>query len=255
MKSSIQRLSTVASIAGAVTTAAHAQQAVQWRVEDGGNGHWYLLIPESHQWTAANARAMAIGGHLATLTTQAEAMFAVPHGGLGAWLGGLAPANQGCSTAAWRWITGEPWTFSHWAPGEPGNCGEIGLAFAAWGGYSGRWNNTYLHDTPPGLFVEWDADCNDDGTVDYGQIRAGLVVDRNGNNVPDSCECAATPSLPICCSCDVFRDNAVNGIDLGVLLGQWGEVTQYTVTDFNGDGAVDGLDLGTLLAAWGPCPG
>ena len=81
------------------------------------------------------------------------------------------------------------------------------------------------------------------------------MVDRNGNNVPDSCECAATPSLPICCPCDVFRDSAVNGIDLGVLLGQWGEVTQYTVTDFNADGAVDGTDLGTLLAAWGPCPG
>jgi hypothetical protein len=98
--------------------------------------------------------------------------------------------------------------------------------------------------SPPQWLIEWSADCNNDGIVDYGQILSGQLVDADTNGVPDTCECP----------CDVFRDNAVNGIDLGVLLGQWGEVTQYTVTDFNRDGAVDGSDLGQLLAAWGPCP-
>ncbi len=32
-----------AALAGIVVSGAAAQDAVQWRVEDGGNGHWYLL--------------------------------------------------------------------------------------------------------------------------------------------------------------------------------------------------------------------
>jgi hypothetical protein len=36
--------------------------------------------------------------------------------------------------------------------------------------------------------IEWSADCNSDGIVDYGQIRAGEIEDANGNNIPDCCE-------------------------------------------------------------------
>jgi hypothetical protein len=61
-------------------------------------------------------------------------------------------------------------------------------------------------------------------------------------------------ALRSCCPCDVFRDGSVNGIDLGVLLGQWGPANPSTVTDFNLDGAVDGNDLGLLLGNWGACP-
>lgn len=56
------------------------------------------------------------------------------------------------------------------------------------------------------------------------------------------------------CIGDLFPDGTVNGIDLGILLGQWGPANQFTVTDFNQDGSVDGADLGILLGAWGPCP-
>jgi hypothetical protein len=96
-------------------------------------------------------------------------------------------------------------------------------------------------------------DCDRNAIPD--QAEAALPGnDVNGNGVLDRCECAVNPTLPACCPCDVVFDRAVNGIDLGVLLGQWGSVTQYTLTDFNGDGVVDGADLGQLLAAWGPCP-
>jgi hypothetical protein len=37
--------------AAMVTGAASAQaDAVQWRVEDGGNGHWYALTTETLAW-------------------------------------------------------------------------------------------------------------------------------------------------------------------------------------------------------------
>ncbi len=55
----------------------HAQctphpSAIQWRIEDGGNGHYYARIDDSVLWPAAKAAAEALGGHLATITSQLE---------------------------------------------------------------------------------------------------------------------------------------------------------------------------------------
>jgi hypothetical protein len=49
-----------------------AGQAVQWKVSEGGNGHWYRLDPQSRDWSAAQQFAVQQGGHLATLTTLEE---------------------------------------------------------------------------------------------------------------------------------------------------------------------------------------
>lgn len=53
------------------------------------------------------------------------------------------------------------------------------------------------------------------------------------------------------CPPDLTGDGAVDGADLGLLLGNWGGVG---TGDINGDGTVDGADLGVLLGSWGPCP-
>jgi hypothetical protein len=45
--------------------------------------------------------------------------------------------------------------------------------------------------------VEWSADCNGDGIVDYGQIRSGQLVDLNSNGVPDVCETSITGVQPV----------------------------------------------------------
>ena len=37
-------------------------QAVQWRVEDGGNGHWYRFEPQHVNWSAARSAAVLQGG-------------------------------------------------------------------------------------------------------------------------------------------------------------------------------------------------
>ena len=44
-------------------------------------------------------------------------------------------------------------------------------------------------------------------------------------------------------------DGAVNGADLGFMLGGWG---QPGITDINQDGTTNGADLGQLLGSWGP---
>ncbi|MBL9147151.1 MAG: VCBS repeat-containing protein [Phycisphaerae bacterium] len=53
------------------------------------------------------------------------------------------------------------------------------------------------------------------------------------------------------CVGDLTGDGAVDGADLGSLLGAWGTAG---AADLDGNGAVDGGDLGILLGAWGACP-
>ncbi len=59
------------------------------------------------------------------------------------------------------------------------------------------------------------------------------------------------PLCPVQCPADIDNSGTVNGADIGLLLGNWG---QPGAGDINGDGTVNGADLGLLLGAWGPCP-
>jgi hypothetical protein len=249
-------------VASSIAVGVDAQQAVQWRVSDGGNGHWYLQLPFGSQpsWAAAYVFASSRGAHLATITSAGEQAFirslitpatCEPFGGY-IWLGGEQPAGLP-PQSGWRWVTGEAWSYQVWEPGEPNDFNGWAEDRLCMYVSSGGWAD--CRDRPPspacnwaGL-LEWSADCNGDGAIDYGQIQSGVLLDLNLNGVPDCCETSTS-----CCLGDAFQDGAVNGIDLGVLLGQWGIVNQSTVTDFNQDGVVDGADLGQLLAAWGPCP-
>ncbi|HMN96422.1 MAG TPA: hypothetical protein PKC43_11190 [Phycisphaerales bacterium] len=52
------------------------------------------------------------------------------------------------------------------------------------------------------------------------------------------------PSIPG----DLNGDGVVDGADLGILLGAWGQ--PGGPADLNGDGIVDGADLGALLGSW-----
>ena len=53
------------------------------------------------------------------------------------------------------------------------------------------------------------------------------------------------------CPADFNGDGVVNGIDLAVVLANWG--SSNPVGDFNEDGLIDGQDLTVLLADWGFC--
>jgi hypothetical protein len=77
-----------------------------------------------------------------------------------------------------------------------------------------------------------------------GSVSGSLVIDG-----------PAQP--PASCLGDLNDDGAVNGADLGLLLGAWGACpggTPGCLGDLNVDGVVNGADLGLLLGAWGPCP-
>jgi hypothetical protein len=57
---------------------------------------------------------------------------------------------------------------------------------------------------------------------------------------------------PVACSGDANGDNLVNGADLSILLGQFGQsVPPGGGADLTGDGVVNGADLSVLLARFG----
>jgi hypothetical protein len=170
----------------AVVSAAVAGEAVQWRVEDGGNGHWYQFVPQNFRWVEADALARGQAGYLATITSANEHAFVSGvNADRAAWLGGYQ-APGGCEPGCdWSWVTGEPWGFAPWDTGQPDNAadGEHWLQFHG----NSRWNDNRAVVTYP-FIVEWSADCNNDGIVDYGQCRDGSLPDYNSNNIPDCCE-------------------------------------------------------------------
>jgi hypothetical protein len=165
-------------------------------------------------WFAARARADARGGYLATVTSDAENNFVLlaasdirgwtilngpPPYCLGPWLGGFQPSDAVEPSGDWRWVTDEPWSFDKWwAPAHEPNdgCGvEDYLCLLTQGGVapSSWWNDfgtpsCFAWPQPRSYVIEWSADCNSDGIVDYGQILRGELADTNANGVPDTCE-------------------------------------------------------------------
>ena len=177
---------------------------VQWRVEDGGNGHWYALWNDNGTWLQAKAAAEARGGHLATVTSAQENSFlwstlASSPFPCFAMLGGYqdtSAPDYSEPAGGWRWVTGEPFSYTAWYAFEPNDGAENGaenyISFrefdcgAQWNDIPNNvWNHTY--------FVEWSADCNNDGIVDYGQILNGQLADSDANGVPDICETLRVP--------------------------------------------------------------
>jgi Astacin (Peptidase family M12A)/Immunoglobulin I-set domain/Dockerin type I domain/Galactose oxidase, central domain len=64
----------------------------------------------------------------------------------------------------------------------------------------------------------------------------------------------ATLIVSVSVPADLNGDGVVSGLDLALLLGQWGRcpATGGCAADLDGSGVVNGLDLAMLLAAWGP---
>jgi len=185
----------VTLIASSAAYGAYGQsQAVQWRVEDGGNGNWYAQDSRARTWLDAQAYAESVGAHLATPTSAAENYFIfMTSGGTGnTWIGGRQAPDSCEPGCGWQWVTGETWNFTAWQEigPQPDNTNGNENHLAYWGieGGPGRWNDGDGITVTAPFTVEWSADCNGDGIVDYGQCRDGSLPDYNGNNIPDCCE-------------------------------------------------------------------
>jgi hypothetical protein len=240
---------------------------VQWRVADGGNGHWYLAVhpsPMPATFAAQDEYADSVGAQMATLTSSEENEFAISllSGAAGEPNGAHFGLRRVGNTTAWQWVGGQTLTWNFWGSSScfngpyPNNLavgGEMGAMLykqnCGWV-WDDAWPSYNVSESTIMLLIEWSADCNQDGIVDYGQILNDQLPDTNTNNIPDCCEPGNN-----CCVGDIYVNHIVDGGDLGVLLSEWGVVTPTTNSDLNRDGFVNGADLGMLLANWGPCGG
>jgi len=121
-------------------------------LQDTKNGHWYLLVNQERSWRTAHEYCAGMGAHLVTLSDAAENQFVF---GISTqtWLGASDEEQEG----VWKWITGEPTTYTNWAEGEPNNCGqpdcqpEHYLMFAE---TPAQWNDVPALKLP--FICEWD---------------------------------------------------------------------------------------------------
>ena len=194
-------LGLVASLVVGGTASAADAPAVEWKVSDGGNGHWYQVQPKVADWFSCRVAAISQGGDLACLSSATESDYVetiIPYPTT-TWnrgfMGGFQDPNSE-PTSGWHWVDGSPWGFTNWQSNQP-NGGEGFLAIyrvngvVMWGDYPSSNFDIYW------MLIEWSADCNGDGVVDYGQIQSGELADTNNNGVLDVCELVITSVKPV----------------------------------------------------------
>jgi hypothetical protein len=117
-----------------------------------GNGHtYYLLSPDT--WSNSEAFAVTLGGNLATVTDSTENDWLYQNVDIGnsvknAWIG----LDYSPATSSWGWVSGQPFNYVNWAPGEP-NFLEFGDYVGSFFGtpYPGQWNNNPNSDILYGI--------------------------------------------------------------------------------------------------------
>jgi len=86
------------------------------------------------------------------------------------------------------------------------------------------------------------------------QLRFTVVDGGDDSTVEAAIDGLAVESLlceePSDCPGDLNEDGVVNGTDLSLILGFWG---QAGASDLNGDGTTNGADLSIILGGWGDC--
>lgn len=129
-----------------IATAGVAAQSLDWR-RNPGTGHWYAVV-EDMTWAEGEAYAVSLGGHLATINDEAEDR----------WISATFPEeaatgfNDLAEEGHWVWASGEPVTYTNWAPGEPtdddssGHSEDIGSINQEYAQGKRAWNDVYIDE-------------------------------------------------------------------------------------------------------------
>jgi hypothetical protein len=240
--------------------------------------HWYWVSPDARSGSDAEAHARSLGGHLVSITSQAEWDFITTQLGLKPamelWMGMRRQCGE-TSTDSFAWTTTETRVFERqWLSNEGYNCSfDLAVLRIAegWGTGVGWWTYRYIvefdyrdcngngrldmFESPSsgpdcdgngvldGCQLSRETDCDDNGVLDSCQIASG-AGDSDGNGVLDVCEQLFA---------DINEDGVVNGADMALVLSAWAEIGKQAA-DLNRDGIVDGNDLGLVLANWSELP-
>ena len=194
-----------------------APMALLGDVTDKSTGIRYVAVAGG-SFDASEALAVALGGHLASINSEAEQVFVHSNfGNLGGvdrriWIGFNDVAVEGIFT----WTDGSSAKYTNWNAGEPNNSGGV-EDYAEMLGSTGKWNDLQLSG----------------GT--YAHLA---VIELPGGGTKNPCPA------------DLDLDGVVSASDLSSLLAVWGSPDG----DIDGDGMTNAADLSALLASWGPCP-
>ncbi|WP_107667251.1 FG-GAP-like repeat-containing protein [Cyanothece sp. BG0011] len=113
-------------------------------------GNYYFIGQSVNNWHAARNEGIAAGGHLVVINSWEEQRWLNQNFGyLTYWIGLTDEVAEG----HWRWVNGEPITFTSWIPGEPNNKRNEDYAYS-YG--SGAWNDV-------------------DAITDWGGSKRGLI--------------------------------------------------------------------------------
>jgi len=135
-------------------------------------------------WHSAESACLDLGGHLVAISSQQEDQrvteLQAAAGGDPVWIG----LNDLDQEGSWEWTTGEPVTYTNWAPGEPNDAdGEdcVHVEGAAHPVHAWRWNDLSCHrstrdypsgDYPLGYICEYDVP-GDPCPEGYTYVREG----------------------------------------------------------------------------------
>lgn len=126
-------------------------QAVSTIKQAPANGFYYERVTQKGTWPQAQAGAAArsvlgVPGRLACVTSASLNSWIVANFEnefvRGHWLGGTQPAGSGEPASGWSWVSGTPWSYANWSPGQPDNAGGVEDSLEYFiGGMLGSWND------------------------------------------------------------------------------------------------------------------
>lgn len=136
----------------------NAIELIRWSTASGGNGHFYGITDSATDWFASENSAIALGGHLASVTSAPEQAFIEANLLTGSlervpvWLG----LNDSAQEGAYVWTTGEAVVYTNWSPGEPNdNASPFDEDYAVMNYYytqnigpKGLWNDAGITGVP-----------------------------------------------------------------------------------------------------------
>ncbi|MGB0589629.1 MAG: hypothetical protein ACPGU1_08130 [Myxococcota bacterium] len=210
-----------------------------WGLPWGGQEQGYLAVyrPQGVSWAEAKVISEALGGHLATLGSEAEDVFIYEQLALlvwapgsfdGPWIGGHKASSPDELPGTWQWVDGTPWDYTHWAPNQPGVTGEDaairyryeGPQQGSWGWLTEdedevSWNTTgFIVEFPFPFVMPYCYDPDNDflcGTPAEGCAAPEMDTDQDGtcDNDIDNCPETHNPT-----QLDLDRDGIGNACDL-----------------------------------------
>ncbi len=114
------------------------------------NGHTYFVANEANFWPEAETIAQSFGGHLVTINDAAENEFVRTLTTSTIWIGLNDLDQEGILV----WTSGDPVTYTNWAPGEPNNNNNEDVVEMS--AISGLWNDAKVSGVVPTYILEFD---------------------------------------------------------------------------------------------------